>query len=204
VDEWQARAGLGGVEEVATRPLEEEAALRGGCVRRLPVEEAGAEDAGRDLVGVEAQRILDGPVGGGDVAERGEGVGAAGVRLREVGVGGDGGVELRERLPRAARGAEGDAETRPGLAEVGRHLERVLEGHLGPRRGGRSRAGPARRRGGGGRPTRRRRERAGRGGGRGGGSRRGAGSAGRATANPAPFRGVDSTIRPAGGPKGRN
>jgi len=131
VGESQLRAGLESVKEVAAGPEEEKHALLAAGGGATAGEETRPVDSRRDLVGVDAK-----PVGERGLrlfleAQRGQGLGAVHVGLGEVRVGREGEVELDERLRRSSGGSKRHAHSVSGLTEIRRHLQRVLEGHLG-------------------------------------------------------------------------
>ncbi len=132
MDDGQARAGLDGVEQVAPGPVEQEVARLPGGPLRPPGEMARADEPGRDLVGVDPQGLCDRLLAGLGGAQGEERLAPSGVPLGEVGIGLDRGVELGECEGRGPAGAKRDAEPGPGLGEIRRHLESVLERHLGP------------------------------------------------------------------------
>ena len=131
MDERHLGSGLGCVEEVAAGPGEEQATLTSGELLRAAGQPASPGDPRRHLVGVDAQGVPEGLLGAPILSEGEQRLGPGGVRLGEVGVGGDGGVELDERQIGTPRDPEREAEPGARLPEVGRDLERVLEGHLG-------------------------------------------------------------------------
>lgn len=129
--ESHVRSGLESVQEVAAGPEEEERALLAAGGGATAGEETRPVDSRRNLVGVEAK-----PVGKGGLrlfleAQRGQGLGAVHVGLGEVRVGREGEVELDERLQRSSGGSKRDAESASSFGEIRRHLQRMLEGHLG-------------------------------------------------------------------------
>ncbi len=131
VDLGHVRPGLERMQEIAAGPVEEQPALVSWAVERPACEEAGPIDPGRDLVGVDAKRVAEGGLRVRLETQRREGLAAVHVGLRQVGIGGQGEVELGERLDRTAGRAKRDAQPVSRLGQVGRDLECVLEGHLG-------------------------------------------------------------------------
>jgi hypothetical protein len=131
VGESQLRPGLECVQEIAACPEEEEPtllALGGGAPAG---EETCPVDSRRGLVGVDPQRVGEAGLGPFREAQCGQCLGAVQVGLCEVWVGRQGKVVLRERLRRASGGSKRHAKAAAGLGQVWRHLQRVLEGHLG-------------------------------------------------------------------------
>ena len=130
--ERQVRAGLQRVKEVAAGSIEEERALLATSGGSLPGEKSRPVDSRRNLVGVDAKRIGEGVLGLDREPQRGQRLAAVRVGLGQVGFGEEGQVVLDERLGRASSGTERHAQAAAGLGQVGRHLQRVFERHLGP------------------------------------------------------------------------
>jgi len=131
VGESQVRAGLECVQEIAAGPAEEERALLASGGDAPAGKETRPVEPRRDLVGVDAKRVGEGGLGLLRESQCGQRLAPVHVGLGKVGVGREGEVELDERLRRASGGSKGHAQAAAGLGQVGRHLQSVLEGHLG-------------------------------------------------------------------------